>query len=182
MPKQGGDPLESGAVADRGGHRHHGRSRETRDHAGQRSLHARHHDDGVGGGQLVGGVEDAVESGHTDVIDADRYHAVGGERGHALVGDREVSGAGGHDRDPFRALRRGTPAHGVEPTPAGVAAPCFDDAAPGVGGLGGGDLLGISAREHDRRGARSGQQLGHDGGALARGLAGPEDGLGHALA
>ena len=77
--QQRGDAFERGAVADAGRHGDDRRAGEAADDAGQRALHAGDDDDRVGGGQLVGGVEQAVQAGHADVGDAQRA----GTRGRA---------------------------------------------------------------------------------------------------
>ena len=53
MASKRGHPLERGAVAGAGGHGHHRGRGDAADQAGQRPLHAGHHHDGVGLGELV---------------------------------------------------------------------------------------------------------------------------------
>ena len=65
-------PSKAGAVADAGRHGDDRRGGEPADDAGQRALHAGDDDDGVGGGQLVGVREQAVQAGDADVGDASR--------------------------------------------------------------------------------------------------------------
>ena len=170
-PEQGGHAGERGAVAGAGGHRDDRGRRDAADDAGQGALHAGHDHDGVGVGQHVGRGEQAVDPGDADVGQPHGLEAVGasvaahssatGRSAVPAVASTTASGRGA-------AWRQATGRAGA--------------LAAGVAGQGGGGLGVVGPGEQDRAVAGLVEQLGDDRRALGRRLAGPVDGLGHALA
>ena len=114
--QQGGQPAEGGAVPDAGRHRHEGYADQAADHAGQGALHAGDHDEAVRPGEPFARLEQPVQPGHADVLDALDPGAVHGHGERGLGGDRRVGGAGADHgdeptgrRDRAQRRRRGPP-------------------------------------------------------------------------
>ena len=96
--EEGREATERGAIADRGRHRDQGPIDQTSDHAGQGTLHARHHDDRVGAAQARQLGQQSVQAcdAHVgDVLSARAMHARGQ---YGLLRDVTVRGAGAQDQ------------------------------------------------------------------------------------
>ena len=91
--QQGGQTAEGGAVPHAGRHRHERDPAQAADHAGQGALHAGDHDEAVGGGEPVAGLEQAVQPGDAHVVDAHHPGAVHGGGQRRLGRHRRVGGA-----------------------------------------------------------------------------------------
>ena len=94
--QQGGDPLEGGAVAGAGRHRHDGRAVRPPTAAGQRPLHAGHHDDDVGRRGRSSASRRWTPATPTSASGPGRQPRAARVAA-ALVGHREVGGAGAGD-------------------------------------------------------------------------------------
>ena len=125
-------PSSDGAVADAGRHGDDRCAGDPADQAGQRTLHARHHDDRVGLGELVGRGEQPVETGDPAVGEQLGAEPERVEHRAALAGHRQVGGPGRHDDD--------------RPVPAGRRPPGHRRQRPGPGH----DAVAVAGRPRRR--------------------------------
>src|ERR1017187_2507108 len=170
--EQGGEAVETGAIADAGGDGDHRAGNHAAHHAGKRTLHAGADHDDAGFGEAFAVAHEAVDAGHADIVDGVDFiaHQFRGDPG--FLGDRHIAGAGANHGDAAFAVN-------------GAVAPETDGAgedrvfaAGQLGGDGGGaNRVGAG----DQNIARILQQAGGDGDHVIGGLALGEDDLWNAV-
>jgi hypothetical protein len=122
-----------------------------------------------------------MQSGHTNIGNAERPQSVRSKGGRTFIGNREICGSGSHDRHAFTTFGRWAPHNCMKSSVQGIAATSFDHMAIVSSCERYGNLLGRGPRQKHRRRTRLRQQFRHDRRALFGRLSRSKHGFGQAL-